>query len=375
MDKVLRVYARKLLAIASICTWTSLSAQQLGRLDTNFTDLILPNTPTGISGADGALSIDLGGNRTLFIWGDSFLGELDKNRRREPSRFVLGNTATLWDGKTATSLYGGEFHDPQPFIVTETPDVSWYWPADGYLMENGRLVLFLSEYEKKENETGPFSFRYIGCDLVTLDTSNWEVLSRKPFLENDHPIHYGHGVWVSHPYVYIYGSKADNTNFHSELHLMRMELVAGLPAGRAEYWTGERWDANPKASGAISGIHTAVSEQFSIRELCGKIVLLNQDRYRVPGEIYLYQAENPEGPFEKEQLVYTVDEPGLQADSLFTYNAMLHPQIRRDEHILMSYNVNTFSETLSWKKGSVYRPRFIWVPLATLRSSPIYQVK
>ena len=105
------------------------------------------------------------------------------------------------------------------------------------------------------------------------------------------------------------------------------------------------------------------------------MVLLNQDRYRVPGEIYLYQAENPEGPFEKEQLVYTVDEPGLQADSLFTYNAMLHPQIRRDEHILMSYNVNTFSETLSWKKGSVYRPRFIWVPLATLRSSPIYQVK
>lgn len=105
----------------------TLIAQQIGQLDHNFVDLLLPPDPEGISGADGALSIDLGEGQSLFIWGDSFLGPIRNDRRLPSSKFILGNTATLWNGRTAQSLYGGTFEDPKPFIQVESTEHEKLW--------------------------------------------------------------------------------------------------------------------------------------------------------------------------------------------------------------------------------------------------------
>ncbi|MGO1721452.1 MAG: hypothetical protein ACTIJ2_12515 [Sphingobacteriaceae bacterium] len=346
----------------------TLIAQQIGQLDHNFVDLLLPPDPEGISGADGALSIDLGEGQSLFIWGDSFLGPIRNDRRLPSSKFILGNTATLWNGRTAQSLYGGTFEDPKPFIQVESTEHEklWYWPGDGYL-QGDQILLFLSKYGKKQGESGPFSFVYRGCDLLTLDRKSLQILSQEPFLNRSSPIHYGHGLLRKDQYLYIYGSKVDHSNFRAELHVMRLIIQDSLLDGTPAYWDGQRWNPDPDSSHPIAGIKSAISEQFSIRELNGKIVLLNQDRYQTPGQIYTYQSIRPEGPFRNQTRILTIHEPNLEQDSLFTYNAMMHPQIRRNDHILVSYNVNTFSSSIGWKKASVYRPRFLWVPLRAIQ--------
>lgn len=344
------------------------SAQQVGQLDSNFVDLLLPPEPEGISGADGSLSIDLGDGESLFIWGDSFIGPVKDDRRMSPSKFILGNTATLWNGETAQSIFGGTFHDPKSFIQVDSSSQDkplWYWPGDGYVQGN-QILLFLSKYSKKHGESGPFAFEYEGCDLLILDKKSFQVRSRQTFLNRSSPIHYGHGVLLKDQHLYIYGSKVDHSNFQAELHVMRLEIQDTLLDGRRSYWDGHRWNSDPNASQPIEGIKSAVSEQFSIRVVNGKIILLNQDRYQNPGQIYTYHSMRPEGPFRNQTLVFTVDEPGLKQDSLFTYNAMMHPQIRHNDRILVSYNVNTFSSSLLWKKASVYRPRFLWVPLSAI---------
>lgn len=331
------------------------------KLDPSFTDLLLPENPIGISGSDGCISIDLGNGKSIFLWGDSFLGLIKDNIRQSPSKFILGNTATLYSKDTIQSLYGGDFNQPRSFIDVETSEQEkyWYWPGDGFLFK-GRLILFMAKYSKKANEKGPFAFQYEGCDFLSLNPKTFELMHRASFISGDKPIHYGHAVIQQGKYIYIYGSKVDHKNFHSELHVMRaqiknMELIA------QEYWAGEKWEKDAAKSKAIAGIHSMVSEQFSVRKLDGKVVLLNQDRYHVPGKIYSYIADDFQGPFRNEKLLYQIDEPDLKQDSLFTYNAMFHPQISKDNKILVSYNVNTFSERLWWKKASVYRPRFIWL--------------
>lgn len=39
-------------------------------------------------------------------------------------------------------------------------------------------------------------------------------------------------------------------------------------------------------------------------------------------EIYSYIADSPEGAFSHEKLLYTVDEPNFEKDSMMTYNTM-----------------------------------------------------
>lgn len=343
-------------------------AQHTVQPDSSFTDRLLPPDAEGISGADGTLSIDLGAQGSLFIWGDSFIGPVENDRRVLSTKFILGNTATLWNGQTACSLYGGTFEEPLPFIATDSSekDLTWYWPGDGYI-EGQQLYLFMSKYGNKRGHLGPFAFTYQGCDFVVVDRRTMRVQSRHSLLDSNSSVHYGHGVLRVGSYLYLYGSEADNVQFRSEIHVMRFPWRDGVPElSSPQYWDGHRWNRHADSSRALEGIYSAVSEQFSIRQINGKIVLLNQDRYQVPGQIYLYQSTRPEGPFINEQLIHTIQEPELEQDSLFTYNAMMHPQIRRHGCFLVSYNVNTFRDQLAWEKASVYRPRFLWIPLSIL---------
>ena len=343
-----------------------LSAADTIQLDTAFTDLLLPENPIGISGADGSISIDLGQGKSLFLWGDSFLGPIKDNIRQSPSKFILGNTATLYSSDAIQSLYSGKSDQPSSFIdVTEAEKGKyWYWPGDGVIYKK-QLLVFMAKYSKKPNEKGPFAFQYEGCDFLILDPLKYKILKRAPFIAGNNPIHYGHAIIRKNNVLYIYGSKADNKNFKSELHVMRARIKEnGLE--KLEYWNGSNWVKEAEQSQAIQGINSMVSEQFSVRELGGKLVLLNQDRFQVPGKIYSYTAVNFQGPFGHEKLLYEINEPDLKSDSLFTYNAMLHPQIKRNNKLLISYNVNTYSERLWWKKASVYRPRFIWVAIDSI---------
>ncbi len=334
-------------------------------LDKDFTNLILPNNNIGISGADGCISIDLGKGKSLFLWGDSFLGKIEDNQRKEPSKFILGNTATLFQSPQSQYLYNGSFDNPKSFIEVDSTesDTYWYWPGDGIVKKNN-ILLFMAKYRKNYAEKGPFAFIYAGCDYLVLDKENFTIISRQTFIAEDNPIHYGHAVVQDNKYLYIYGSKADNKNFKSELHVMRVQVDSNNLLKAATYWDGRSWNKDPKYSRKIEGIKSMVSEQFSIRIVNGKVILFNQDRFQNPGTIYSYIADRLEGPFRKERLVYQIDEPDLESDSLFTYNAMFHPQIIRKNKILASYNVNTYSESLWWKKASVYRPRFLWVPIS-----------
>lgn len=331
-------------------------------LDSAFTDFLLPNRPDGISGADGCVSIELDNGKSLILWGDSFLGSIANNVRLQPSKFILGNTATLYAPDTTKSLYSGTFENPSSFIPVRQEEINdyWYWPGDG-IQIGQEILVFMAKYSKKKGEHGPFAFNYAGCDFLVLDSS-FQVISREAFIAANDSIHYGHAVIHEGNYLYVYGSKADHNHLTSTLHVMRVELQNNKLVHK-RYWDGNSWSENPEDSKPIQGLSKMISEQFTVRKINNKIVLLNQDRLQVPGRIYLAISDHFQGPFGREQLIHEINEPELKSDSLFTYNAMLHPQIQKDGKMLISYNVNTFNEKLWACKASVYRPRFFWFPI------------
>lgn len=331
--------------------------------DSTFCSKLMPGLGGGITGGDGCISIDLKDGRSIFMWGDSFMGDVENGIRSDSSKFIIGNTFTIIDkdGKLET-LYGGNLSNPSAFIPAEQVTgtyPTWYWPGNGFV-EDGILHLFMSKLHKTGNNT--FDFEYLACDYFRLDVKTMKVIDKTNFkAANENGVHYGHAILPCQDGIYIYGTKVEGFGV-ADVHIAKAQLVDGKLADFV-YWDGAQWQSDPLKSRKLIGLDKSISEQFDVFPLDGKIVLLSQDRLEDVRKIYSYVADKPVGPFRNEQLLYTADEPDQKTDSMIIYNAMAHPQYKKGNKILVSYNVNTHDLDKVFKKASLYRPRFIWVPI------------
>jgi hypothetical protein len=331
-------------------------------MDTIFCSKLLPYTGGNVTGADGAISIDLKDGRSMFMWGDSFFGDVVDGVRQEPIAFMMGNVFTVIDQDyKIKNYYKGTSQEPRSYIEPEPQgkDASWYWPGHGFVRD-GVLYLFMSQFHK--HGEGVFAFEYDKCDYFTLDAKTLEVLTKTNFpAANINGVHYGHAVLDEGDYVYIYGTLSDNSAMTAEVHAARCKLE-NKELKYFEYWNGKEWNPDPKKTAKLEGTNHPVAEQFNVVKLKDKYILVAQDRYTMKN-IYSYISDSPTGPFRNEKLILTVDEPNYESDQMMTYNTMVHPQYIKDGKVLMCYNVNTYDLEKVFTKASLYRPRFFWVPI------------
>lgn len=346
-------------------TTTDADNNNIVEVDTLFCKMLMANQGIGgVTGGDGSISIDLKDGRTLFMWGDSFLGDVKEDGSRSDSAvIVVGNVFTTIDqNNNVKHYYNGT--PSKPLSVIEADPVgnymTWYWPGHGFVRDDV-LHIFMAKLYKTGDQT--FDFVYDGCDYFTLDVKDFKILSKTHFDPTDeNGVHYGHAVLDEGKYIYNYGSIVDKETWVSDVHVMRCQLEDGK-LGKYEYWDGEKWQKDSRKSKKIEGITQSVSEQFNVIKLDNKYVFVTQGRVDNNDKIYSFISDDPTGPFRNETLLYTIHEPTMQQDSMFIYNAMVHPSYIKDDKILMCYNVNTYDFYNHYKKASLYHPRFMWVPL------------
>ena len=151
--------------------------------------------------------------------------------------------------------------------------------------------------------------------------------------------------------IYIYGTKSDSTGAKAVVHVAKAELVDNKLTNFV-YWDGAGWQSDATKTAKLEGLQKNISEQFNVFSLNEKIVLVSQNRSGNAKEIYSYIADSPEGAFSHEKLLYTVDEPNFEKDSMMTYNTMVHPQYMKNDKILMCYNVNTYDLKKVFEKAA-----------------------
>ena len=83
----------------------------------------------GWTGGDGTLSMGLPDGRTLWLFGDTFLGHVRTDNSRPLDSPLIRNCLVIQDGEKFVSRHGGTIRDPVAFLVPEDPD-TWYWPGD-----------------------------------------------------------------------------------------------------------------------------------------------------------------------------------------------------------------------------------------------------
>lgn len=248
---------------------------------------------------------------------------------------------------------------------------SWYWMQDGVRIGENVYYLPLIISEDLSKSEG-MQFKVDGIAMVKIPLKDnypdFESASQKDTFLYYNDLNFGAGIlpntFESNPisgdgYLYIYGYKnvVDRASECRGLIAARVSPENFENLNEWRFWDGTGWTFDIQKS---STILKHVSCEMSVSpiyegNLKGKYIAVFQ--YDVNSRYVAYSiGDSPVGPFSEPRKIYYCMEPE-ENEKIYTYNAKAHPHLSDDKGLLVSYNVNTYSNDLNEKDGSIYRPR------------------
>ncbi len=331
-------------------------------IDQYFTDFFARDC-CGVTGADGFYSVALPDDRTVWIFGDSFLGTVNPDGSREKRTPVfIRNAMAVQDGDSLKSLYnvidGWESSlviPPNAVKGTEfSEDSLWYWPGDGFV-ENNKLKVFMTGFYQAD--TGNWGFRWTNANIAIFSLPDLKLENINHFnYPGEVEIHWGHAVCDDDPdFTYIYGAGD------------KYPYVARAPKGNIlanwEFYTGNTWVSDSRLAKPMTSFKG--SEQFSVIKLNGKYVMLTQSGDFLASSLYSVTSDLPYTGWDNKKELWKL-QPIVPAKDLFAYNPVAHPQFIKNNELLVSYCVNSFSLDDLFEDANKYRPVFIRVPISEI---------
>lgn len=326
-------------------------------LDATLLHLIIPDKGS-VTAGDGMYSIGLPDGRSIFLMGDSYTGEV-QGIKRVSGNHMYRNTYSVYDPATKKSFAITGPNEHSAAVPPGQPnETEWYWPGHGFVSGNTLYIFQSLMYQGSE---GMWGFMYRNTHLLEYSLPDITLKSDNviPFTGPDN-IHYGAAAMADGDYLYIY-AQVDVENGLSPVTEVRVgRTTPGQIRTHWEYWNGKAWVDGADSAVKLDGLTTVpVSSQFNVFKLRDKYVLLTRDKRMWVGEVYTWISDNPQGPWRNKKLIYEITP--LEQDNWFTYNAMAHPQLERDNMIPVSYCVNTDVFAEQFSNVYSYRPRFFWV--------------
>ncbi len=305
--------------------------------------------------ADATYSIYLPDGRTLWLFGDTFIGEVNEDNSIVPGSEFIRNSAVIQDGDDLQTLYGGTRAVPADYITTPNPDSTWYWPEHG-IVENDTLRIFVAKFRKDPDGPPGFQFAHAGNDIANFSYPGLEFINSVEINASGiNDVLYGDRILDDSLYIYIYGRRNDDPEINIAYpHVARADKGEVMDQNW-EYFTGEGWSSDPSDTKRINSFQ--VSQQYSVTKFMGKYILLTQDVWTSP-KIFTFTSDSPTGPWKNQRMIY--ETPEREGDT-WTYNAYAHPQFNSKGELLVSYNVNGDFFSI-FDNVEIYRPRFIRVP-------------
>jgi hypothetical protein len=309
---------------------------------------------SGWTGADGTYSVPLPNGETLWLFSDTFWGQVAGDGSRAPGVRMVNNTiARQTPQGTLDFFHGGGDGNPKS-VFTPPDQKGWFWLHDAVAEHSGDVTVVLGQFEKTD-DGGPLGFRNTGAWLADLEMtrSGPQVSSyqRLPHLREG--LFFGSSVMRDGETTYIYG--VQETANRKDTVLARVVGEKLSETGAWEFFDGQQWNPNLKA---VAPIADDVSMEYSVHKTAsGEYVMTTQGGGLSP-DIQLRRAPKPEGPWSEPVRVWTAPE---QDTIDIAYNAKAHPELSDERGLLISYNVNSLDWERNLSEADVYRPRFVRV--------------
>jgi len=339
---------------------------------------IRPDFPykDGWLGGDAAYSVPIAAYQSLWLFGDSFVGNSNA-RSRAGSKLVRNSVgistyddASGWSIKYFWNRKGKS--DPNAFFEPKEGAGYFYWPMDGF-KAGENLYVALSRV-RTVDKGGPFNFEITGVDLACI--SNYMLPPEKwkiEYVELNAGTQMFPGVSISvigqHVYFYmLFDNKSENRR---PVLLERIPIKRlTQPSANLEYYAKDhKWKRGFDVKDAEEVFPTGTTE-MSVRyhEDSRKWVAISGPAY-LSNKILMSTAEALTGPWSEWQTLYEVPEmkPAnpVYDPGVFCYAGKEHFEFYQPDKkaIEITYvcNSSKFDKLIS--NMSIYRPIPLYLPL------------
>ena len=300
------------------------------------------------TGADSAFSVKLPGDRTAWLYSDTFLGTVNADHSRPADSPFVHNSIVIKHHAQLTTYTGGTVAMPRSLVTVAGGDEqqNWYWFGDGTVEGNHLRVLLL---EFKKTGTQPFDFAFKDTAIASFSISTMQLEGITPLPAG--PVEWGSAIYEDGPYTYVYG--VEDLQKDKYMHLARVRS-GQLTTGTWEYLGDNGWSVEQTLSKRIMD---GVSNEFSVTKFQGAVTLITSDATEpLSTKIVMYRSNSVNGPFTGKTLLYQTPET---SGNVFTYNAKAHPELGTSNTLLITYNVNSFNTADVYSNVDNYRPRYI----------------
>ena len=320
--------------------------------------------PSGWVGGDGAYSAALGTDRFLWLFGDTFVGEVQGGRRVNAR--LVNNSIGIQTCREAQTASVAFFYQtlpdglPAPFMQPED-GLGWIWPFHALRTPEG-LYLFLVQFERAGHPTS-LDFRLVSNWLAHVSNPDeppgrWVISQRKIPWGNEGR-HFGSSVLMREGYYYIYGTLNERGRGVPGKHM----ILARAPAQRIGDFSAWRFFSNGEWLAEVdraSSVCENVASEFSVsfQPVLNRYVLVYSEGGLSPN-ILTRVSPTPYGPWSRPTRVYRCPE-ARRDPRVFCYAAKAHPEIALiPEELIITYVTNSLDIELIRSDASLYRPRFL----------------
>ncbi len=327
----------------------------------------------GWLGADAAYSIPLADGRSVWIFGDTLIGDKRVVISTEPRmvRNSLGlSTCRNGEWKIDYVIRKDKSGNPHDFFESKSPN--WYWALDGFIQEDELWVTLLCLRSTPKLKSEALGFETCGSDLARVtglksDPQDWKV-EIFPLVADGVKAYPSATTVVEGKYVYLFALYENGTR---PMVLTKIPLT-GLdshPAAKMEYLAkDDTWKSGLKPANAKHVMEHGNTE-MTVRyhpERKQWLAVMN-DPALSAGRIMLRTAPSLTGPWSDGEVIYQVPEmqkgtPGWDQDT-FCYAGKEHPEFGNGNSILITYTCNTKKVKKLESNLGIYFPKAVRIAL------------
>jgi hypothetical protein len=319
-------------------------------------------------GGDGALSVPLDDERTLWLFGDSFMRDRSLRRASQGGRagsVMVRNSIALQTGASLASAQLRFYarHDAKGRPTAFFPDSNssgqfWLWPGHG-VVARGRLVLFMHRM-KADDTAGGLGFVPVGHSALSITNIGgppplWQIDPIElPAIPSAGLI--GVSVLREGAHFYAFGVRDPGDRALTLVRWDEQRFVRG-DLSSPEVWAGP--DEGFARGASAAGLLGPVSTELSVtRDPRGGFVLVHSHGFGV-APIHVRFAPALTGPWSAPttvDLAPYVEQRGL--GNTLVYAAKAHPEQEGAEWVV-TFAVNDLDPTHIWQDLTIYFPRVL----------------
>lgn len=319
-------------------------------------------------GADAAYSVPLGGERVLWLFGDTFVATSDAHARSESE--MVRNTIAISTGLDPTSAeitFHWRLDDegtPASFFAEDGDE--WHWPCGGQRLASGALVIFLARLRPTPGVGlgfGSAGWRIALIDDPDFAPADWSVRTIEPPPQAFDAIA-GTAVTRDGEHVVALATRFEGIHRGHLVRFTEAALAAGDPSG-AEWWAGARgwvrWDA---LEGEPAVVIDDAAPESSIHYDEREAAWIHVASYGFGAtRVGVRRAPALTGPWSGAEIVLTP--PESEREGAFVYAGKAHPELLSpDGALVITYATNSFDfwELFRPSGEALYWPRFARLP-------------